>query len=73
MLIFGWDEVLVQRAVWRGHIGLPKHNLMRTVPLPPSAMAMLRGRRGIGKALVFSRTGRTGLAAFVLERGSAEG
>lgn len=53
-------KIRIDRAVWRGVVGLPKHDKIRTVDIPPSLVAFLRTHLKVvpmSSRLVFPKVG----------------
>lgn len=53
-------KIRIDRAVWRGVVGLPKHDKIRTVDIPPSLIAFLRNHLKVvpmSSRLVFPKVG----------------
>ncbi|MBI2377094.1 MAG: site-specific integrase, partial [Deltaproteobacteria bacterium] len=54
-------RVRIDRAVWRKHVGLPKHDKIRDVDLPPSLVAFLKEHLKVvplSSRIVFPKTGK---------------
>ncbi|MBI2378383.1 MAG: tyrosine-type recombinase/integrase [Deltaproteobacteria bacterium] len=54
-------RVRIDRAVWRKHVGLPKHDKIRDVDLPPNLVAFLKEHLRVvplSSRIVFPKTGK---------------
>ena len=60
-----WQDIDLERAVWTIPASVAKNNTIHEVPLPPAAVALIKGIPRLGRSeFVFSTTGRTPVSGF---------